>query len=65
MQFTKQLQKYFVISFTKNNRLNQFRLYKLDFQPKVKFLKSDLTVIKAHSNDNDFSTDEGEYEASK
>jgi hypothetical protein len=37
----------------------------LDFQPKVKFLKNDLTVIKAHNNDNDFSTDEGEYEASK
>ncbi len=65
LQFTKQLQKHFVISFTKNNRVNQFRLFKLDFQPKVKFLKSDLTVIKAHNNDNDFSTDEDEYKASK
>ncbi len=64
MQFTKQLQKYFFISFTKNNRANQFRLYKLEFQPKVKFISSALTVIKQHANDNDYSTDEGEYQAS-
>lgn len=65
MQFTKQLQKYFTISFTKNNRVNQFRLYKLDLQPKIKFMNSNMTVIKAHSNDNDYSTDDGEYHASK
>lgn len=28
-------------------------------------MNSNMTVIKAHSNDNDYSTDDGEYHASK